>query len=146
MTTSSLVRLIAVNLAIALSLTACGDDANSESAAESTTTAAVEEVAPTLAEWVAEFDRLCVETANALTPELTEAEFAEVSSQAIVEMRAIGLPAEKTDEAEAMLEAIEETTTDPNLTDDQIAAYDQQFLAAATRLGISDDCIGGAPG
>ena len=31
---------------------------------------------------------------------------------------------------------LEATTTDPNLTDEQINAYDQQFLAAAEAVGI----------
>jgi hypothetical protein len=34
----------------------------------------------------------------------------------------------------------------PTLDDEAITAFDQQFLDAARTLGVSDECIGGAPG
>jgi hypothetical protein len=68
MTTSSVPRLIAAGLAATLVLAACGDDAEPPAAAPTTTTV----VAPTLAAWVAEFDRIYVEIAGTLTAEMTD--------------------------------------------------------------------------
>jgi hypothetical protein len=127
-------RLIALALATLLTvgLTACGDDSDSETIAVS--------------EWVAEFDRLCVELAEESSdPDMTEAQFQTLSDQKLSEMRAIPGPDENAEEAEALLEAIETTVTDDSLSDEQIAEFDQQFLEAAAVLGISDECLRGSP-
>ena len=98
-------------------------------------------------EWVAEFDRLCVETAEALSdPGLTDEEFATVSNAALAEMRAIGEPSTQADHAATLLEVIETQSNDSDLTGEESEALDSRFLEAATALGISDACLGGAAG
>ena len=126
---------IAAGLLLAFALTGCGGGSSND-----------DEQAATIpvSEWVAAFDQLCVETAAKLSADLSEAEFREISESALVEMKAIPSPDEQAAETKAMLEAIEATTTDATLDDAAITAYDQQFLDAATELGVSEACIGGA--
>jgi hypothetical protein len=100
-----------------------------------------------LAEWVAQFDQKCVETVAALSdPDLSEAEFAEVSDAAINEMRAISEPDEMADTAAELLDTIEATTDSTERTQDEIDELDQRALTAMTSLGVSDACIGGPQG
>ncbi len=100
-----------------------------------------------LTQWVAEFDQKCVETIDALSdPELSEAEFAEVSDAAIDEMRTIGEPDEMADTAAGLLDAIGANTDGIERTQSEIDALDQQALAAMTSLGVSDACISGPQG
>jgi hypothetical protein len=114
------------------SLTACGDDSNDSIA---------------LADWVAEFDRICVEVAEKSSGgAISEAEFRKITEDALAEMRELGEPAEQADDAAAMLESIEKTTFDDTLTDAEINQLDQQFLDAAEAVGVSDACITGPQG
>jgi hypothetical protein len=100
-----------------------------------------------LAEWVAQFDQKCVETVAALSaPDLSEAEFAEVSDAAIDKMRAIGEPDEMADTAASLLDAIAANDDGIERTQSEIDALDQQAFAAMTILGVSDACIGGPQG
>jgi hypothetical protein len=100
-----------------------------------------------LTEWVAEFDQVCVETVAALSdPDLSEAEFAEVSDAAIDEMRAIGEPDEMADTAAGLLDAIAANADGIERTQSEIGELDQQAFAAMTSLGVSDACIGGPQG
>ncbi len=99
-----------------------------------------------VSEWVAEFDRLCVETSAELTADLSDKEFAAISRRALNEMRELPAPDEMANEADELLEAIETTTTDLNLDDATIEALDNQALDAMTALGVSDACIGGPAG
>lgn len=120
-------------LVVAGALTGCGDDDSQDTIPVS--------------EWVTEFNRRCVEIGEELSdPELTDAEYREINERGIAEMRAIGTPSSSATEAEALLTVIEASTIDTTLDDDAISALDQQFLDAATVLGISDECIGGAQG
>ncbi len=115
------------------SLTACGDDSNDSIA---------------LADWVAEFDRICVEVTEQSTDvALSEEEFRQITEDALAEMRALGDPDEQADDAAAMLESIEKTTlSSDSLTDAEINELDQQFLDAAEAVGVSDVCITGPQG
>lgn len=100
-----------------------------------------------VAEWVAEFNQRCAEIGAELSdPELSDAEFREISERGIAEMRAIGTPDDNAAEAATLLAVIESTTDDQTLDDEALTALDRQFLDAAIVLGISDDCIGGAQG
>ena len=120
-------------LVVASALTGCADD-NSE------------DTIP-LSEWVTEFNRRCVEIGEELSnPELTDAQYREINEQGIADMRALGTPDANANEAEALLTVIEASTIDTTLDDEAISALDQRFLDAATVLGISDECIGGAQG
>ena len=120
-------------LVVASAVTGCADD-NSE------------DTIP-VSEWVTEFNQRCVEIGEELSnPELTDAEYREINELGIAEMRAIGTPDNNANEAETLLTVIEASTIDTTLDDDAISALDQQFLDAATVLGISDECIGGAQG
>jgi hypothetical protein len=120
-------------LVVASALTGCADDDS-------------EDTIP-VSEWVTEFNRRCVEIGEELSnPELTDAEYREINERGIAEMRAIGTPDNNANEAETLLTVIEASTIDTTLDDEAISALDQQFLDAATVLGISDECIGGAQG
>ena len=120
-------------LVVASALTGCADD-NSE------------DTIP-LSEWVTEFNRRCVEIGEELSnPELTDAQYREINDRGVAEIRALGTPDNNADEAETLLTVIGASTIDTTLDDEAISALDQQFLDAATVLGISDDCIGGAQG
>ena len=100
-----------------------------------------------LAQWVAEFDQKCVETMAALSdPDLSDAEFREISDTAIAGMRAIGEPDEMADVAAGLLNAIAANDDGAERTQSEIDALDQQALAAMTSLGVSDSCIGGPQG
>jgi hypothetical protein len=100
-----------------------------------------------VSDWVAEFDRRCVEIGAELSdPDLTDEQFLAISERGVAEMRAIGTPDEMDAEAETLLTVLETTTADTTLDDETISNLDQQFLNAATVLGISDACIGGAQG
>ena len=100
-----------------------------------------------VSDWVAEFDRQCVEIGAELSnPDLTDEQFLAISERGVAEMRAIGTPDEMDAEAETLLIVLETTTADTTLDDEIISNLDQQFLNAATVLGISDACIGGAQG
>ena len=119
-------------LAVASALTGCADDD--------------EDTIP-VSEWVTEFNQRCVEIGEELSnPELTDTEYREINERGIAEMRAIGTPSSSATEAETLLTVIEASTIDTTLDDEAISALDQQFLDAATVLGISDECIGGAQG
>lgn len=123
---------IAAALVLSVAVTACGDDDSSAGTVP-------------VAEWVAQFDKRCVEVGAELSDRtLTDAQFAEISQRAIAEMRAFGVPDEMADEAQSMLDAIEATTADTTLDDETINDLDRQFLVAATAMGVSDACIGGA--
>ena len=118
---------------VASALTGCADDNSDDTIPVS--------------EWVTEFNQRCVEIGEELSnPELTDAEYREISERGIAEMRAIGTPSNNATEAETLLTVIEASTIDTTLDDEAISALDQQFLDAATVLGISDECIGGAQG
>jgi len=120
-------------LVVASALTGCADDDS-------------EETVP-VSEWVTEFNRRCVEIGEELSnPELTDAEYREINERGIAEMRALGTPDNNANEAETLLTVIEASTIDTTLDAEAISALDQQFLDAATVLGISDECIGGAQG
>lgn len=100
-----------------------------------------------LSQWVAEFDQKCVETMAALSdPDLSDAEFREISDTAIAEMRAIGEPDEMADVAAGLLNTIAANDDGTERTQSEIDALDQQALAAMTSLGVSDSCIGGPQG
>ena len=100
-----------------------------------------------LADWVADFDEMCVETIAELSdPSLTQAQYEEISDAAIAEMRAISEPDEMADTAAELLDAIEASTDSVERTQDEIDALDQQVLTAMTSLGVSDACIGGPQG
>ena len=100
-----------------------------------------------MSEWVTEFNQRCVEIGEELSnPELTDAQYREINERGIAEMRALGTPDNNAAEAETLLTVIEASTIDTTLDDEAISALDQQFLDAATVLGISDECIGGAQG
>ena len=100
-----------------------------------------------LAQWVAEFDQTCVETIDALSePNLSEAEFQEISDAAIEEMLAIGEPDEMADVAAGLLDVMATNGDGIERTPSEIDALDQQALAAMTSLGVSDSCIGGPQG
>ncbi|HUW03773.1 MAG TPA: hypothetical protein VMW08_15560 [Acidimicrobiales bacterium] len=126
--------LIVVAAVAVGALAACGDD--SDTAAASTMP---------VGEWVAEFDQLCADIASASTPEMSEAEFKEISDAGLAEMRALPEPDEHAAEADAMLDAIE-ATTDPAVAEADIEALDQQFLASAEVLDVSQECINGPQG
>jgi hypothetical protein len=120
-------------LVVAGALTGCADDDS-------------EDTIP-VSEWVTEFNRRCVEIGEELSnPELTDAEYRETNKRGIAEMRALGTPDNNANEAETLLTVIEASTIDTTLDDEAISALDRQFLDAATVLGISDECIGGAQG
>jgi hypothetical protein len=120
-------------LVVAGALTGCADDDS-------------EDTIP-VSEWVTEFNRRCVEIGEELSnPELTDAEYREINERGIAEMRALGTPDNNANEAETLLTVIEASTIDTTLDDEAISALDRQFLDAATVLGISDECIGGAQG
>jgi hypothetical protein len=100
-----------------------------------------------LTQWVSEFDQTCVETIAALSnPDLSEAEFQEISDAAIEEMRAIGEPDEMADVAAGLLDVMATNGDEIERTQSEIDALDQQAFAAMTSLGISDSCIGGPQG
>jgi len=100
-----------------------------------------------LSQWVAEFDQKCAETIAVLSdPDLSEAEFREISDAAIDEMRAIGEPDEMADVAADLLDAIAANDDGTERTQSEIDALDQQALAAMTSLGVSESCIGGPQG
>lgn len=120
-------------LVAAGALTGCADD-NSE------------DTIP-VSEWVTEFNQRCVEISEELSnPELTDAQYSEINERGIAEMRALGTPDNNANEAETLLTVIEASTIDTTLDAEAITALDQQFLDAATVLGISEECIGGAQG
>jgi hypothetical protein len=121
----------AATLVVATVVTGCGDDDSGDTVP--------------LSEWVTEFNRRCVEIGEELSnPELSDAEYREINERGIAEMRAVGTPSNHAAEAETLLTVIEASTIDTTLDDEAISALDQQFLDAATVLGISDECIGGA--
>jgi len=100
-----------------------------------------------LAQWVSEFDQTCVETIAALSEtNLSEAEFQEISDAAIEEMLAIGEPDEMADVAAGLIDVMATNGDGIERTPSEIDALDQQALAAMTRLGVSDSCIGGPQG
>ena len=116
---------------VASALTGCGADDSDDTIPVS--------------EWVTEFNRRCVEIGEELSnPELTDAQYREINERGIAEMRALGTPDDNAAEAETLLTVIDASTIDATLDDEAIDALDQQFLDAATVLGISDECIGGA--
>ena len=118
--------------ALTLAGVACGDD---------------DDDSIPLSQWVAEFDQKCVETMAALSdPDLSDAEFREISDTAIAEMRAIGEPGEMADVAAGLLNTIAANDDGAERTQSEIDALDQQALAAMTSLGVSDSCIGGPQG
>jgi hypothetical protein len=120
-------------LVVASALTGCADDDS-------------EDTIP-VSDWVTEFNQRCVEIGEELSnPELTDAQYREINERGIAEMRALGTPDNNANEAETLLTVIETSTIDTTLDDEAISALDQQFLDAATVLGISDECIGGAQG
>jgi hypothetical protein len=124
---------ITATLVLASAFTGCGDDNSEDTIPES--------------EWVTEFNRRCVEIGAELSnPGLSDAEYRKINKRGIAEMRAIGKPDNNAAEAETLLTVIEASTIDTTLDDQAINALDQQFLDAATVLGISDACIGGAQG
>jgi hypothetical protein len=126
-------RLAIAALVVASALIGCGDDDSQDTIPVS--------------EWVTEFNRRCVEIGEELSnPELSDAEYREINERGIAEMRAIGTPNSNAAEAATLLTVIEASTIDTTLDDEAISALDQQFLDAATVLGISDECIGGAQG
>ena len=131
MTKSGLLAITA--LIVAAAFAGCGSDSD-------------EGTIP-VSDWVAEFDRQCVEIGAELSnPQLTDEQFLAISERGVAEMRAIGTPDEMDAEAETLLTVLETTTADTTLDDETISNLDQQFLNAATVLGISDACIGGLPG
>jgi hypothetical protein len=124
---------IAATLVVASAVTGCGDD-NSE------------DTIP-VSEWVTEFNQRCVEIGAELSnPELSDTEYRKINERGIAEMRAIGTPSNNATEAETLLTVLESSTIETTLDDEAISALDQQFLDAATVLGISDACIRGAQG
>ena len=126
-------RLAITALIVAAAFAGCGSDSDDGTIPVS--------------DWVAEFDRQCVEIGGELSdPELTDDEYRAISERGGAEMRAIGTPDEMGAEAETLLTVLENTTADMTLDDETISNLDQQFLNAATVLGISDACIGGAQG
>jgi hypothetical protein len=124
------IRLTVAFVALA-SLAACGDDDGDTIA---------------LADWVAEFDRICVDVIGRLGPDTTEEQFREVSEAALADMRSLGEPDEQADAAAAMLESIERSTLEDDITQEEVDALDDQFLEAAQAVGVSDECIGGPQG
>ncbi len=114
---------------LSLGLSSCGDDE-----AEASTIP--------IAEWVAEFDAMCVEVIEASTPEMTDEEFAEISDAAMVEMRAIPAPDEMAETAAELLDVIDESSQ-PNVAEADIESLDERAFAALTALGVSDECMGG---
>ena len=129
-----LAPLVLLAAALVASVASCGSDADTAGG----------DTIP-VDEWVAEFDRLCVEIANASTPALSDAEFEEISDAGLAEMRALPDPDEHAAEAAAMLDAIE-ATVDPAVAEADIEALDQQVLESATVLGVSQECIRGPQG
>ncbi|MGI9614431.1 MAG: hypothetical protein ACR2QO_16090 [Acidimicrobiales bacterium] len=125
----------------AVGLAGCGSDDPADGA-----TTQVPAEAITIDDWVSEFDRFCVETAAELTSDLSDEEFAEISNAAIAEMRTIGEPSTLAAEAALLVDTIETQSNDHNLTEEEVAALDEEFLEAATTLGISDECLYGAQG
>lgn len=100
-----------------------------------------------VAEWVAQFDVVCVDTAERLSaPGLSGAEWDRISGAAMLEMRAVPEPDEMAETASDLLDAIEESSERTERTDDEINALDGRVVTAATELGVSDECIGGVPG
>ena len=130
------IRPLTLVLIVALMSGACGDSDSSGASP-----------GVPIREWVAEFDRLCVETATQLSdPTLTDTEFQDVSNEAIAEMRAIGTPSANVEEANTLLDVLDAQTNDATLSSEEIAELDERFLAAAQTLEISDECLYGAPG
>jgi len=132
---------VALAVLAAVALAGCGSDDSGDSA---TTQAPSEAIV--IDDWVSEFERLCVATAAELTPDLSDEEFAEISNAAIAEMRAIGEPSTLAAEAALLVDTIETQSNDHDLTDEEIAAIDEDFLEAATTLDISEECLYGAQG
>ncbi len=135
-------------VACLLAATGCSDSDTTETA---TSAAPPTDLAPTeqipINEWVAAFERHCIETAERRSdPALTSDDLAEISSNSIREMRAIGEPATQAADALILLEVIESQTNPTDLSQEEIDEQDTKFLAAAATLGISDECLGGAPG
>lgn len=123
---------LSVVAAVSVSITACGDG-------DSGTTP--------LADWVTQFDRACVETAEQLSaPGLSEEEWDRISDAALAEMRAVPEPDEMAETAMDLIDAIEASSDGIERTDAEINALDEQVLTAVRALGVSDACIGGASG
>lgn len=123
---------LAVSACVAVgSLAGCGDDGDESI---------------TLAEWVEEFDRICVDVVGRVGPDTSDEEFRRISEDALDEMRALGEPTEGAEEAATLLEVIERTTLDDEISGEQAAELDRRFLAAATAVGLSDECLGGPAG
>jgi hypothetical protein len=140
MPTRSIVTVIALAL---VALVGCSDDDGTTTDAETTLPPA----AISIDDWTAEFNRLCVETTEQLAEsDLTDEQFAEISNSALAKMRAIGEPATEADAALTLLDVIETQSNDFELSDAETADLDARFLEAARALGVSDECIGGAPG
>lgn len=100
-----------------------------------------------VAEWVAQFDQACVDTVEQLSaPGLSDAEWNRINDAAFTEMRAVPEPDEMADTAAGLIDALEESTDRSQRTDEEINALDDQVLTAARAMGVSDACIGGAPG
>ena len=100
-----------------------------------------------VAEWVAQFDQACVDTAEQLSaPGLSDAEWDRITEAALTEMRAVPEPDEMADTAADLVDAIEASSDRSQRTDEEVNALDDRVLTAARALGVSEACIGGAPG
>lgn len=121
----------AVVAVLSLTSTACGDDDTDDAIPRE--------------EWVAEFDRVCLDVLAQLSAATTEDQFVEISRRAIDEMSELPPPDEMQDEATAMLDAIEEQTTSTvELDQARIDELDQTVLQSGRALGVSAECMGGA--
>lgn len=128
------VRHLAIVAALGLSVVACGGGGDE---AEASTIDA--------AEWVEEFDRVCVETATRLSdPALSDTEFEEINREALAGIRALPQPDTMSEEAAVMLDVIEATNVGPELDQETIDKLEDDFLDAAGKLGVSAACVYGA--
>ena len=99
-----------------------------------------------LSDWVTQFEQTCTDVLAQLSdPALTDEEFTDISLQAIADMRAIGQPDEMADVVTDLLDALE-SNSDQDLDAATIEANDQRVLTAMASLGVTDACVGGAPG
>jgi hypothetical protein len=122
------VRAAGMAMAIALSVTACGDDSGGE------------DTIP-LSEWLEEFEELCSDAQAEITPDMTEAEFAEVGDRYRVLVQAITPPDEMADTVTELIDVLFDTGE--GLDDAEIQALDERVFEAFTALGISDSCTEG---
>ena len=101
----------------------------------------------TLSQWVHQFDEVCVgigASEGAAGSAMSDIERTAFTAGAVAVLRALRPPDEMADTAAELLDLIE-AGQQPDVDDAAMADIDQQLLATMHTLGVSDECVGGAP-